>query len=108
MHATSAPDPVRSKPAPRRKSQTVPGLWPGHRMYDRVTGSKRLKVLPRGSDIHSVTPLKDVGAAPPRLLIIEDSPSDAMLLEAALQDSVLEAATIVHESSPAAGLETLL
>ena len=76
-------------------------------MYDRVTGSKRLKVLPRGSDIHSVTPLKDVGAAPPRLLIIEDSPSDAMLLEAALQDSVLESATIVCESSLAAGLERL-
>ena len=37
-------------------------------------------------------------AAPTRLLVIEDSPSDAMLLEAALRDSVLESATIVCES----------
>ncbi len=43
-----------------------------------------------------------------RLLVIEDSPSDAMLLEAALQDSVLGSATIVCESCLADGLERLV
>jgi signal transduction histidine kinase len=46
-------------------------------------------------------------AAPTRLLVIEDSPSDAMLLEAALQDSVLASATIVSESCLGAGLKRL-
>jgi signal transduction histidine kinase len=60
------------------------------------------------SDTYSMTPLKDVeGAAATRLLVIEDSPSDAMLLEAALQDSVLESATIVSESCLEAGLRRL-
>lgn len=55
-----------------------------------------------------MTPLKDVEcAAPTRLLVIEDSPSDAMLLEAALQDSVLASATIVSESCLGAGLKRL-
>ncbi len=46
-------------------------------------------------------------AAPTRLLLIEDSPSDAMLLEAALQDSVLASATIICESCLGAGLKRL-
>jgi two-component system sensor histidine kinase/response regulator len=37
-------------------------------------------------------------AAPPRLLLIEDSPSDAMLLRAALGDSVLRAARVERVS----------
>jgi CheY-like chemotaxis protein len=45
--------------------------------------------------------------APTRLLVIEDSPSDAMLLEAALRDSVLEPATIVCEPCLGAGLQRL-
>jgi signal transduction histidine kinase len=42
-----------------------------------------------------------------RLLVIEDSPSHAMLLEAALRDSVLRAATVVSEPCLAAGLKRL-
>jgi len=55
--------------------------------------------MTRPSDIECV--------APTRLLVIEDSPSDAMLLEAALQDSVLESATVVCESCLGAGLKRL-
>ena len=50
-------------------------------------------------------PLTDVDrAVSTRLLVIEDSPSDALLLVAALQDSVLSSATIVSASC----LETAL
>jgi signal transduction histidine kinase len=42
-----------------------------------------------------------------RLLLIEDSPSDAILSEAQLRDSVFATATIEHESSLAAGLARL-
>jgi signal transduction histidine kinase len=42
-----------------------------------------------------------------RLLLIEDSPSDAMLIEAQLRDSVFATATIERESSLAAGLTRL-
>jgi signal transduction histidine kinase len=42
-----------------------------------------------------------------RLLLIEDSPSDAMLIEAQLRDSVFTTAAIERESSLAAGLARL-
>jgi signal transduction histidine kinase len=42
-----------------------------------------------------------------RLLLIEDSPSDAMIIEAQLRDSVFGSATIERESSLSAGLERL-
>jgi signal transduction histidine kinase len=52
--------------------------------------------------------LHDVnGAAAIRLLLIEDSPSDAMLIEAQLRDSMFTTAAIEHESSLAAGLARL-
>jgi signal transduction histidine kinase len=80
---------------------TVPG-----RKRDYQIKPVQVRVTP--SDTHAMTPLLDVEcAAPTRLLVIEDSPSDAMLLEAALLDSVLESATIVCESCLGAGLKRL-
>lgn len=46
-------------------------------------------------------------ADPPRLLLIEDSPSDAMLLRAALDGSVLRDALVQRVGSLEAGLELL-
>jgi signal transduction histidine kinase len=54
----------------------------------------------------SVRDLDDVAVAT-RLLLIEDSPSDAMLIESQLRDSVFATATIERESSLAAGLARL-
>jgi signal transduction histidine kinase len=49
----------------------------------------------------------DLRNAPLRLLLIEDSPSDAILLQAALRDSALRSASVVHETTLNSGLNRL-
>jgi signal transduction histidine kinase len=67
----------------------------------------RIQEPSASSDTPKVSTLAPLESAPLRLLVVEDSPSDAMMLVVALHESVLHSATIISEPCLSAALKRL-